>query len=329
MTVVAVLVQEGAIGFEVMIPGQVFGMANMAAAEGDSDRGGAVGSPRYDIRVCAVGRSVTTLPVWGATELRTPFGPEAVAAADIVVVPGAEKFLEEPDSEVLDALRAAAARGARIATVCVGAFTVAAAGLLDGKRATTHWQWTDELARRYPAIDVDPTVLFVDNGQILTSAGMASGLDMCLHLVRSGLGAELASRTARRLVLPLWRDGGQAQYIEHPDPVDSTHSLAPTIEWMERNAAEPLGLEAIAARASMSVRSLTRHFRTHVGTTPLALLVRMRVDRARRLLESTELSVDRVARESGFGSEASLRYHFTRSVGVAPQKYRSSYLTAS
>ena len=168
----------------------------------------------------------------------------------------------------------------------------------------------------------------MDNGQTLTSAGISSGLDLCLHLVRSDYGAELAAKTARRLVLPSWRDGGQAQFIERTDPVDPGHRLRPTIDWMARNASAPLDLSAIADHASMSVRSLTRHFRAHIGTTPLGLLMRMRVDSARHLLESTHLPVDRIAQESGFGSEAALRYHFARNVGVPPQKYRSGHLTA-
>jgi transcriptional regulator GlxA family with amidase domain len=209
--------------------------------------------------------------------------------------------------------------------MCVGAFTLAAAGLLDGRRATTHWQFAGELARRYPAIDVDPTVLFVDEGSVLTSAGVASGLDLCLHLIRQHAGPDLAGRTARRVVIPAWRDGGQAQYIEHAAPADADHPLQPTITWMEENALDGLDLQAIANHASVSVRTLNRQFREHFGTTPLGSLARMRVDRARRLLESTGLTVDRVAEQSGFGSYASLRYHFLRTVGVSPQKYRQSY----
>jgi transcriptional regulator GlxA family with amidase domain len=171
-------------------------------------------------------------------------------------------------------------------------------------------------------------VLFVDEGPVLTSAGVASGLDLCLHLVRQDAGAELAGRTARRVVIPAWRDGGQAQYIEHSGPVDANHPLQPTIAWMEENAVEALDLGTIAHHASVSVRTLNRQFREHFGTTPLGLLSMMRVDRARRLLESTDLPVDRVAEQSGFGSYASLRHHFLRTVGVSPQKYRQSYTAA-
>jgi transcriptional regulator GlxA family with amidase domain len=250
---------------------------------------------------------------------------DALIDADLVIVPGTHRFLEEPDPQAVSALRAAADNGARIAAMCVGAFTLAAAGLLDGRRATTHWQWTVELARRYPDIDVDPGVLFIDEGPVLTSAGVASGLDLCLHLIRQHAGPDLAGRTARRMVIPAWRDGGQAQYIEHAGPVDADHPLQPTIVWMEDNALADLDLQAIANHASVSVRTLNRQFREHFGTTPLALLARLRVDRARRLLESTGLTIDRVAEQSGFGSYASLRYHFLRTVGVSPQRYRQSY----
>jgi transcriptional regulator GlxA family with amidase domain len=262
---------------------------------------------------------------WGMAEIRTSYGLDALLDADLVVVPGTHRFMEEPEPQVIFALRAAADNGTRVASMCVGAFTLAAAGLLDGRRATTHWQYAGELARRYPAVDVDPSVLFVDEGPVLTAAGVASGLDLCLHLIRQHAGPDLAARTARRIVVPAWRDGGQAQYIEHAGPADAGHPLQSTITWMEENALDALDLRAIASHASVSVRTLNRQFREHFGTTPLGLLARMRIDRARRLLESTGLTMDRVAEQSGFGSYASLRYHFHRTVGVSPQKYRQSY----
>ncbi|MCU1697510.1 MAG: AraC family transcriptional regulator [Mycobacterium sp.] len=318
--IISVLALDQVMGFELMIPGQVFGMANMAAAE---TRAGAV--PPYEVRVCGQRPSISTTADWGMAEIRTSYGLDALVNADLVVVPGTHQFMEEPDPQVISALRAAADNGARVASMCVGAFTLAAAGLLDGRRATTHWQFADELARRYPAVDVDPTVLFVDEGPVLTAAGVASGLDLCLHLIRQHAGPDLAARTARRIVVPAWRDGGQAQYIEHAGPADAGHPLQPTITWMEENAVDVLDLRAIANHAAVSVRTLNRQFREHFGTTPLGLLARMRIDRARRLLESTGLTMDRVAEQSGFGSYASLRYHFHRTVGVSPQKYRQSY----
>jgi len=325
--IVGVLALDQVMGFELMIPGQVFGMANLAAAEpGAAGRNSdSQGSAEYEVRVCGQRSSISTTADWGLVEIRTPYGMDALADADLVVAPGTHRFLEEPDSQAVSALRAAADNGARIAAMCVGAFTLAAAGLLNGRRATTHWQWAGELARRYPEIDVDPSVLFVDEGPVLTSAGVASGLDLCLHLLRQHAGADLAARTARRVVISAWRDGGQAQYIEHAGPADTDHPLQPTIDWMEENALDALDLQAIATHASVSVRTLNRQFREHFGTTPLGLLTRMRVDRAQRLLESTGLTVDRVAEQSGFGSYPSLRYHFLRTVGVSPQKYRQSY----
>jgi transcriptional regulator GlxA family with amidase domain len=320
--IIGVLALEQVMGFELMIPGQVFGMANLAAAEPEAAArdGAPVVPPGYEVRVCGQRPSISTTAAWGMVEIRTSYGMDALMEADLVVVPGTHRFLEEPDPQAVSALRAAADNGARVAAMCVGAFTLAAAGLLDGRRATTHWQWAGELARRYPDVDVDPGVLFVDEGAVLTSA-----LDLCLHLIRQHAGPDLAGRTARRVVIPAWRDGGQAQYIEHAGPTDANHPLQPTIAWMQENALAALDLQAIANHASVSVRTLNRQFREHFGTTPLGLLTTMRVDRARRLLESTGLTVDRVAEQSGFGSYPSLRYHFGRTVGVSPQKYRQSY----
>jgi transcriptional regulator GlxA family with amidase domain len=325
--IVGVLALDQVMGFELMIPGLVFGMANLAAAEPatTSPNGGPAAHPGYEVRVCGQHPSITTTADWGVVEIRTSYGMDALTEADLVVVPGTHQFLEEPDPRAVSALQAAADNGARVAAMCVGAFTLAASGLLAGRRATTHWQWAGELARRYPDIDVDPSVLFIDEGPVLTSAGVASGLDLCLHLIRQHAGPDLAGRTARRVVIPAWRDGGQAQYIEHAGPMDSGHPLQPTIAWMEQNAPTALDLQAIAHHASVSVRTLNRQFREHFGTTPLGLLTTMRVGRARRLLESTRLTVDRVAEQSGFGSYASLRYHFLRTVGVSPQKYRQGY----
>jgi transcriptional regulator GlxA family with amidase domain len=319
--IIGVLALDDVMGFELMIPGQVFGMANAAAAE----PGAATASPPYEVRVCGQRPSISTTAEWGMVEIRTSYGLDALADADLVVVPGTHRFMEQPDPQAISVLQAAADDGARVASMCVGAFTLAAAGLLDGRRATTHWQFADELARRYPDVDVDPGVLFIDEGPVLTSAGVASGMDLCLHLIRQHHGPDLAARTARRVVVPAWRDGGQAQYIEHAGPVDADHPLQPTIAWMEDNPLAELDLQAIANHASVSVRTLNRQFREDFGTTPLGLLSGIRVDRARRLLESTGLTMDRVAEQSGFGSYASLRYHFLRTVGVTPHKYRQSY----
>jgi transcriptional regulator GlxA family with amidase domain len=330
-TVVAVLALDQVLGFELMIPGQVFGMANLAVGERKSSTvpAGRGSAAQWEVRICAPRPVVRTVPEWGGVEIHAPHGLEALVGADVVIVPGTKNFSDAVDDDVLAHLRAAFDAGARVASMCVGAFVLGAAGLLDGRRATTHWQWSDELARRHPSVEVDPSVLFVDDGQVLTAAGVASGIDLCLHLVRQHAGAEVAALTSRRLVVPAWRDGGQAQFIEHPDPTDAEHPLQETIAWMERNALSPLSLADIARQASTSVRTLNRQFQLHVGTTPQQLLLRLRLDRARRLLESSQLPMDRVAEESGFGSYASLLHHFHRAVGVAPQRYRAQYLVTS
>ncbi|WP_149183632.1 GlxA family transcriptional regulator [Streptomyces sp. TRM49041] len=314
MTVIAVLALDGVVPFELSVPGQVFGTANQAA-----------GTPHYDVRVCAPAGSVTTSADHGAFQLCTPWGLDALATADTVVVPGHSGFLDEPPLDVLEALRKAAGCGARLTSMCIGAFTLAATGLLDGHRATTHWQYAAELARRHPHIEVDGTVLFIDNGNLITSAGVAAGLDLCLHLVRTDLGAAHAAATARRIVLPLQRDGGQAQFIEHPQPADNGTTLQPTLQWMETNLHRPLVLEAIAEHAAMSIRSLNRHFRAQTGTTPLQWLLRARIHRAQQLLETTDLSIERIADQTGFGAPATLRHHFARLAGASPQAYRTAF----
>jgi transcriptional regulator GlxA family with amidase domain len=221
--IVGVLALDQVMGFELMIPGQVFGMANLAAAEpGASGRDGShPAPPGYEVRVCGQRPTISTTAEWGMVEIRTSYGMDDLVEADLVVVPGTHRFLEEPDRQAVAALQAAAQKGARVAAMCVGAFALAAAGLLDGRRATTHWQFAGELARRYPGIDVDPRVLFVDEGPVLTSAGVASGVDLCLHLIRQHAGPDLAGRTARRVVVPAWRDGGQVT-SSTPDPPTPT-----------------------------------------------------------------------------------------------------------
>ncbi|MEV5510628.1 GlxA family transcriptional regulator [Streptomyces orinoci] len=311
---VAVLALDGVVPFDLSVPGQVFGTANQAA-----------GRPRYEILVCAPGRSVTTSPEYGAFRMRAPHGLDGLERAGTVVIPGHSGFLDPPSPAVLAALRRAAARGARLASVCVGAFTLAATGLLDGHRATTHWQYAGELARRHPDIEVDPAVLFIDHGALITSAGVAAGLDLCLHLVRRDLGADLAAATARRTVMPLQRDGGQAQYIEHPRPPAHPTALQPVLQWLERHLHRPLTLTEIAGQAGLSVRSLNRHFRAQTGTTPLQWLLRARIQRAQQLLETTELSVEQIADRAGFGSTAALRQHFTRHTGTSPHSYRTTF----
>ncbi|ONI83032.1 AraC family transcriptional regulator [Actinosynnema sp. ALI-1.44] len=311
MHVVAVLAVDGVVGLELTIPCQVFGI-----------------TPGYDVRVCAQPRATATTAGREDFRVVSRYGLADAEGADTVIVPGADPG-QPPNPRVLRLLRGAADRGARVAAICTGAFTLAAAGLLDGRRATTHWLLAGQLAETYPAVTVDPSVLFVDEGQILTSAGVAAGLDLCLHLVRRDHGAAVAAGTARQIVMPPQRAGGQAQFIEHPDPDGhDAGDLAPTLRWMRENLASPMTLGDIAAEAAMSTRTLSRRFRAQTGTTPLRWLLDQRLQRARELLETTDLPVERVARDTGFGSAESLRVHFTEHVGTSPRTYRGTFRAA-
>ncbi|HYU03597.1 MAG TPA: helix-turn-helix domain-containing protein, partial [Jatrophihabitantaceae bacterium] len=231
--------------------------------------------------------------------------------------------------EVLAALRAAAERGARVASICTGAFVLAAAGLLDGIRATTHWAVADDLAQRYPLVQVDPSVLYVDGGCVLTSAGMAAGIDMCLHMLRTDHGANVAADNARLMVVPLERDGGQAQFITCPQPPSDGDDLQPVLAWLQENVDRPLTLIEIARHANVSVRTLNRRFREQTGTTPLQWLIRQRVYRAQQLFETTSMTVDDVAHRSGFGTAMALRQHFNRTLSTTPLGYRKAFQAAT
>ncbi len=253
-------------------------------------------------------------------------GLDRLATADLVVVTSWDHD-NEPSAELQDALCAAVDRGARLLAHCTGAFAVAATGLLDGRRATTHWRYVDAFARRYPQVDLDPDVLYVDAGPVVTSAGTAAGIDASLYLLRQAFGSEVANAVARRMVVPPHRDGGQAQFIEQPVP-HADDPLGEVLSWAQRNAATPLTVEALAARAHMSPRTFARHFRAHTGTTPYAWLLSQRVRLAERMLENGGLPVDEVARRSGFGSAAVLRAHLIRERGVSPQAYRRTFRTA-
>ncbi|MBI0382517.1 helix-turn-helix domain-containing protein, partial [Streptomyces albiflaviniger] len=287
----------------------------------------------------AVGAAVSRRPIWvfsgqgsqwpgmGRRLLETePAFAEALAEADTIVVPGrADPLLPLPD-EVIQALRDAAARGTRIASICSGAFVLAATGLLDGLRATTHWLGGALLAELHPKIQVDPDVLYVDNGQFLTSAGAAAGLDLCLHIIRRDHGSAVAADAARLSVMPLEREGGQAQFIVHDQPPVPRGSLfEPLLRWMEDNAGRDLTLNEIAAHVGMSTRTLNRRFREHTGTTPLQWLHRARIRQAQYLLEATTHPVERIAAQVGFGSPTSFRDRFKRVVGTSPHSYRSAF----
>lgn len=274
----------------------------------------------YHVRVCGEAPTIKA----GAFDLRVQWDLHHLAGAHTVIVPGLSHPTMPIADEVIAALRTAAAQGARIASICSGAFVLAAAGLLDGLRATTHWLAVRELAQRYPRVCVDPNVLFVDNGQILTSAGAAAGLDLCLHLVRRDYGAAVAADAARLSVMPLEREGGQAQFIVHEPPA-STTTLEPLLRWLEQNLNRTLTLDDIAEHAALSTRTLNRRFRAQTGTTPLQWLLAARIRRAQRILETTQLPIEQVATTVGFESVTTFRARFRRVVGTHPQAYRRTF----
>jgi transcriptional regulator GlxA family with amidase domain len=311
MHTVAVLAVDGVIAFDLSTPLEVFGRTRLPD-----------GRTAYRVCVCAPTPEVDA----GVFTLRAPWGLDALAEADTIIVPGvADPAVPVPD-EVLDALRHAAEAGTRIASICVGAFTLAAAGLLDGARATTHWIAAEALAARHTGVEVDADVLYVDNGQILTSAGAAAGLDLCLHMIRCDHGSAVAADVARLSVMPLERDGGQAQFIVHERPPTPRGSIMePVLRWMEDNCGQDLTLGDIAAQARMSTRTLNRRFREQTGTTPLQWLHRARIRRAQHLLETTTHPVDRIAVQVGFGSPTAFRDRFKRVTGTSPQAYRRAF----
>jgi transcriptional regulator GlxA family with amidase domain len=263
-----------------------------------------------------------------ALKLQVPHRLAALRQADTVVVPGLEHIERVPDRALVNALRAAAARGTRIASICTGAWILAASGVLDGLRATTHWRVASELARRYPQIHVEPDVLYVDNGQVLTSAGAAAAFDLCLHIVRSDLGAQCAAALAKDAVMPLERAGGQAQFIVHQPPAADGCSLSGLLLWIEQNLKAPLTLPQIARKACLSTRTLSRRFKEQVGVTPAQWIIQARVRSAQRLLESTDLSIEQLASEVGFRAPSILRSHFATILGTSPQAYRRAFRAA-
>jgi transcriptional regulator GlxA family with amidase domain len=310
MHTVAVLALDQVIPFDLATPLEVFGRVRLPD-----------GRSGYRVRVCAASSSVDA----GLFRIEAPWDLDALTTADTIIVPGRSVLTPVP-ADVLAALCTAAAAGTRIASICTGTFTLAAAGLLDGLRATTHWVAAAALAVQYPAIEVDPDVLYVDNGQILTSAGAAAGLDLCLHLIRRDHGSAVAADAARLSVMPLEREGGQAQFIVHEQPPTPQGSvLEPILQWMEDNATRELSLEDIARHSGMSARTLLRRFREQTGTTPLQWLHRARVRQAQFLLETTAHPVDRIAGQVGFGSPTAFRDRFKRITGVSPQTYRNAF----
>jgi len=307
---VTIVAFDGVVLGDLSVPCEVFGRARQ------SD-----GCPFYEVRICSLTSRVRSEHV----TLEVPWRLSSIRRADTVIIPGVENPAQIPPAAILRAIHRAIVRGARVASICSGAFVLAATGALDGLRATTHWQAAPELERRFPAIDVNPDVLYVDNGTILTSAGAAAGFDLCLHLVRRDLGAEAAAAVARASVMPLERSGGQAQFIVHEPPTNDGTSIARLMIWIEQNLRDDLSLPALARKAAMSVRTLSRNFRAQAGMTPAEWIARARVRSAQRLLETTRLDVEQVAADCGFGSASVLRQHFAAVVGTSPVAYRRAF----
>lgn len=307
---VVVLVLEGAKALDVGIPTQVFQARR--------------GMP-YEVRVC--GAAPGLVPGGDGLSYHVADGLEALAEADTIFVPGYRNpATVAPPPAVIEALRAAHARGARLAAISTGAFALAATGLLDGKRATTHWHYTEALARMHPAIRVDENVLFVDEGDVLTSAGAASGVDLCLHLIRRDHGVALSNTVARRLVAAPYRSGGQAQYVPRSVPEPLGDLFAATREWAIGRLDEPLTVADLARHARVSPRTFSRRFVEDTGYTPMQWILRARVDLARELLERTDLGVEQVADRVGLGTGANLRLHFQRILGTSPSEYRRTFV---
>ncbi|MFJ8826493.1 GlxA family transcriptional regulator [Streptomyces sp. NPDC102467] len=311
--IVAVLLFSGGPIFESSIPLSVFGIDRQDA-----------GVPRYRLLVCAGEEG--PLRTTGGLELTAPHGLEAISRAGTVVVPAWRSITSPPPEEALDAIRRAHEEGARIVGLCTGAFVLAAAGLLDGRPATTHWMYAPTLAKRYPSVHVDPRELFVDDGDVLTSAGTAAGIDLCLHIVRTDHGNEAAGALARRLVVPPRRSGGQERYLDRSLPEEiGADPLAEVVAWALEHLHEQFDVETLAARAYMSRRTFDRRFRSLTGSAPLQWLITQRVLQAQRLLETSDYSVDEVAGRCGFRSPVALRGHFRRQLGSSPAAYRAAY----
>jgi transcriptional regulator GlxA family with amidase domain len=299
--------------FDFAVPGEVFGI----------DRSDLV-DPWYDLRLCA--GEPGTLRTTGGLLIDTPYGLDDIVAADTVLVPGSQRTLQlQPPPDLVEALRAAHARGARVASICTGAYLLASAGLLDGRRATTHWMNASDFSWRFPSVRFDPGVLYVDEGDVLTSAGTGASIDLCLHLVRRDHGAAVANEVARRMVVPPHREGGQAQYAQPVAGAWPHDDLAPALEWARANLAERLTVDRMAAVARLTPRTFARRFRDTLGTTPLNWLVQQRVRVAQELLETSDETVERIAVRVGFGTAANLRQHFHRVTSVSPQTYRQVF----
>jgi len=308
---VAALAYDGLCTFEFGIVVELFGLPRQEMKDW------------YDFRVCGLERG--PLRATGGLSVTPREGMAGLERADTIVIPGWRDRSEMPPRRLINALQRAHRRGARLVSICSGVFVIAATGLLNGKRATTHWRYTEELARRYPEIQIEPGVLYVDEGSILTSAGSAAGIDLGLHIIRSDYGTLAANQVARRLVMPPHREGGQAQYIERPVGDEGNPWLAKLLEWAELHLAEELTADRLARQAHVSKRTLARRFVATTGTTPAEWVAGLRIARAKELLETTKLPVERVAERCGFGSAFALRHHFRKRLETSPTAYRARF----
>jgi transcriptional regulator GlxA family with amidase domain len=307
---VVALCLDWLVAFDLTAPAQAFALASRR------------GKSLYEFSTCSVGGTeVRTTSGFGVSPQA---GLDALRDADTVVVPGYGEIFSPLPEEATTALRAAADRGARMLSVCTGAFALAHAGLLDGRRATTHWGWASELATRFPAVEVEADALYVDEGKVMTSAGLSAGIDLSLHAIRKDFGAVVGEKVARRMVAAPHREGGQAQFFKAPAP-EVSGSLEPTRRWIAERLGEPLDVAAMSRHAGVSPRTFARRFRAETGTTPLQWLLAQRVLEARRLLEESDLPVEAVAWRSGFGNAASLREHFRRATATTPSAYRRTF----
>jgi AraC family transcriptional regulator, transcriptional activator FtrA len=311
MSTVALALSDGVPLYELAAPCAIFG----------TDRSEITGTDWYGFRVC--GPPGAQVDRWFRSAAEYTY--DDLAASDTVIVPACHDAAMHPPADLVEAVRAAHERGARVMSICTGAFVLAEAGLLDGRRAATHWMHAGSLAERYPAVTVDADVLYIDEGRVLTSAGKSAGTDLCLHVVRGDYGASVANEIARRLVTPPHREGGQAQYITAQAPRSARDSLGAAMAWALEHLAQAITVEDLAARAHLTPRTLNRHFRQRIGTNPLSWLHEQRLRRAQELLEQTGHGIDLIAEQSGFATAATLRRHFRQALDTTPDSYRRTF----